>query len=644
MMDAKEMSGWYSSEEFEREYTYGGDDLGAVWTPVKTTFRVWAPTAQKVWLNLYENGDDSTRLNERAAFYPGKNGTWTVKIPGDLHGMYYTFSVLVDGGERETCDPYARAVGINGKRAMVIDLSSTDPAGWENDRGPSVLPCEAVIYEAHIRDLTVDVSSGVKFRGKYLGLAESGTKNGAGSGTCLDYIADLGVTHIHLLPIFDFASVDETAENDYNWGYDPSNYFVPEGSYSTDPYNGEVRIREAKRMIQSFHRRGIGVILDVVFNHVFDADTFCFSQIVPSFFSRTDENGTLSNGSFCGNDTASERIMVRNYIVSNVLYWMVEYHIDGFRFDLAGLLDTDTINAIVERVRAVNPNVLLYGEGWDMPTKPTKSGVTLATQMNSWRTPGFAFFNDTIRNLLRGRNSVSEERGLANGAQIPGDALKSCLMGLPYWAGSPTQVVNYVSCHDDMTLYDKLSVADPSASSAELIRSCRFAAAVVFAAAGIPFFPAGEEFLRRKLNPDGTINADSYNAGDCVNAIQWKCLEDRECRNTRDYYKGLIAFRKAHPALRLSTVSEVRKRFRFQDVQGGGGVVLFIDGSDIPEESDLYLIFNPDRESMAVRLPDVVWEICVTGEIAGTEGIGAVQDLVTVQPVSCCFLVKRKAE
>lgn len=369
----------YSTEEFEKEYTYTGNDLGAVWNKDSTTFRVWAPTAEEVYVNLYETGTpDTADLIESVAMTKGVNGTWVYTKSGDLNGTYYTYTAVLNGVREEVCDPYARTTGVNGKRGMVIDLASTNPEGWENDVNPHVNEGinDAIIYELHIRDLGTHSSSGITNVGKFLSLTERGTKTPGGMATGIDHIKELGITHIHLLPIYDFGSVDETSTNKnlFNWGYDPVNYNVPEGSYSTDPYNGEVRVAELKQMVKSLHEDGISVVMDVVYNHVYNAGEFCVNKLVPGYFSRIDDTGSYSNGSDCGNDTASERSMVKKYIVDSVNYWADEYHIDGFRFDLVGLLDTETINEIVTTVHAKHPDVIFYGEGWSMNTAVTKEG------------------------------------------------------------------------------------------------------------------------------------------------------------------------------------------------------------------------------------------------------------------------------
>ncbi len=382
----------YSSPEFEAAYTYTGQDLGAVWSPESTAFRVWAPTAHQVLLNLYAQGDPSVSdMTAQIEMVRGEAGTWTAEQKGNLHGVYYTYLVDFDGARYETCDPYARAAGVNGLRSMVIDLSATNPQGWDTDRDPHAGKAftDAVIYELHLRDLSCHASAGIVHRGQYLGLTETGTRTPGGNPTGLDHIKALGVTHIHLLPFYDYGSVDESKPQlpQFNWGYDPVNYNVPEGSYATDAFDGAVRVAELKQAVKTLHDHGLSVIMDVVYNHVYDGGSFCFNRLVPQYFSRVDSQGVYSNGSGCGNDTASERSMVRKFIVDSVNFWVDEYHIDGFRFDLVGLLDVQTVNEIVEAVHRRHPNVVFYGEGWTMDTVLTKADTPLATQANACLTP-----------------------------------------------------------------------------------------------------------------------------------------------------------------------------------------------------------------------------------------------------------------
>ena len=641
----------YSTEEFENAYTYTGDDLGAVWTKESTVFRVWAPTADEVLLNLYESGtpnkDDRT---EQISMTAAENGTWTAKKEGDLNGTYYTYTAVQDGVSQEVCDPYARTTGVNGKRAMVINLEETDHDGWDADKNPHAGEGinEAVIYELHMRDLSTDKSSGIKNVGKFLSLTEKGTKTEGGISTGLDHLTDLGITHLHLLPVYDFGSVDETYtyEKLYNWGYDPVNYNVPEGSYSTDPYNGEVRVGEMKQMVKSLHDSGISVVMDVVYNHVYSADDFSINKFVPGYFSRINADGTYSNGSGCGNDTASERSMVRKYIVDSVCYWVNEYHIDGFRFDLVGLLDTETVNEIVEAVHKEHPDVVFYGEGWSLETNVTKEGLKLATQKNSELTPGFAYFNDTIRDGLKGNVFNTGGTGFVSGAKNMEETISDCFLGNADWCSSPAQTVNYAACHDNMTLFDRLAVSRNDASPEELVRMNNLSAAVYMTAEGIPFIMSGEEMLRSKPKEDGTFDSNSFSSGDEINALKWSDLEDKQYQDVYQYYKGLIAFRKAHSSLRLSDAAEVEKTVKPVSGMPEHVVAFDIAASAVADETaeQIYLVFNADDKEQKIELPEGTWNVYINGEKAGTEVLETISDkTVKVSPVSAMVLVREGA-
>ena len=637
------MKDFYSSEAFEAAYTYQGDDLGATWAPERTRFRVWAPTADAVIVNLYASGsawvDD---LMEQIPMTPDINGTWVAEKSGDLNGVYYTYTVTLGDEANEACDPYARATGVNGQRAMVIDLNSTNPEGWDEDADPHAdAPYnDAIIYELHLRDLSSDESAGIAHVGKFLGLTETGTTTPGGVPTGLDHLKALGVTHVHLLPVYDYGSVDETRldEPQFNWGYDPVNYTVPEGSYATDPYHGEVRIREMKQMVKALHDNGLSVIMDVVYNHVYDAGSFCFNRIVPDYFSRVRADGTYSNGSGCGNDTASERSMVRRYIVDSVKYWADEYHIDGFRFDLVGLLDAQTVNEVVEAVHADHPGVIFYGEGWAMPTDITKPGLTMATQGNSPRTPGFAYFNDMIRNAIRGTGG----KGYVSGAGEQDLIIRMNFMGMNVWCVSPTQAVNYASCHDNHTLMDYITIATPNATWAERIRMNNLAAAIYLTAEGIPFMQAGEEMLRTKPNADGSLNENSYNAPDEVNRLKWSTLEEEDYQRVFAYYQGLIAFRKAHGALRIGNAEDVRAHVRAVKGLPYNVVAFELDGGVNGETSDgIFVIFNPTPKEHEIALPEGTWNVCVNGERAGTDILETITDGVAmVAPISAMVLIR----
>lgn len=635
----------YSTDAFEEKYTYTGDDLGATWTKEKTTFRVWAPTADAVKVNLYESGTpDTDDLVEQITMEQDVNGTWVASKEGDLNGVYYTYLVTVNGAENEACDPYARTTGVNGKRAMVIDLSSTNPEGWDEDTDPHAGNniTDDVIYELHIRDLAMDENSGIKNAGKFLGLTETGTTTPNGTPTGIDHIKDLGITHIHLLPVYDYASVDETAldEPQFNWGYDPENYNVPEGSYSTDPYHGEVRVKEMKQMVKSLHDNDLSVIMDVVYNHVYNAGSFNFNLIVPDYFSRVDENGTYSNGSGCGNDTASERSMVRKYIVDSVCYWADEYHIDGFRFDLVGLLDTDTINEIVEEVHKDHPNVIFYGEGWELDTTTTKD-CTLATQKNSEETPDFAYFSDTIRDLLKGHVFDTSTIGYVSGETGDEEEVEKCFMGASDWCKSPTQTINYISCHDNMTLIDRITRSTTGASKEDRVKMNNLAAAIYLTAEGTPLMQAGEEFLRTKKNASGGFEENSYASSDSVNSLKWANLEEEEYQNVYQYYKGLIAFRKDHPVLRLTDAKDVAAHVTPVEGLDANVTAFDITGGVNGETADnMYVIFNPNQEETKVTLPDGTWSVYINGEKAGTESLGEISGEATVDPISALVLIK----
>ena len=608
----------YSSPAFEEAFTYGGKDLGAVWSKNATSFRLWAPTATGVVLHLYEAGEGGSA--KVIPMNKAENGTWVCRVEGDLEGLYYTFCATVDGISREAADPYATACGRNGLRSMVIDHSATEPEGWKN-YAPSA-HCDSrdcVLYELHIRDLSMDAASGIAHKGKFLGLTEAGTHSPAGHSTGLDYLTALGITHLHLLPAYDFGSVDEGGDpSQYNWGYDPVNYNVPEGSYATDPHDGHVRVKEMKRMIHALHQRGIRVVLDVVYNHVFDRDSFCFNRLVPGYFSRGD-----SNGSFCGNDTASERSMVRKFIVDSVCHWADLYQIDGFRFDLVGLLDVDTVNAIVSAVHATHPHVLFYGEGWELPTVPTKK-VALATQKNSHLTPRFSYFSDTVRDLLRGSVWNDTELGFVSGRKGCKPLLDACMAGTPHWCQDPTQSVNYASCHDNMTLFDRIVVSTPTATRQEQVRMNHLAAAIYMCCQGVPFIHAGEELLRSK-----NFDHNSYKSPDSVNSIQWLTLSQAHVQETLAYYKGLIAIRKAYLPLRRGQVTAIP------------GLPEHVAAYRVScQTQEMLLLFNAANAPFSLPLPQGSWRILVQGQFADARGLGNAEKAVTADPISAVILCK----
>ena len=654
----------YSSKEFEDAYAYTGKDLGLTYTKEASTFKLWAPTADSVTLNVYSGGTAGTA--DKLGSYTMTGGTkadkgvWTYVLDGDWNGKYYTYTVNVANKVNEACDPYARTTGVNGKRAMILDLASTNPEGWDADknavRHKGMEYTDAVIYELHVRDLTSDSSSGVdsKYQGKFMGLTQTGTTTAGGNPTALDHMVNLGITHLHLIPVYDYGSVDETKLDtpQFNWGYDPVNYNVPEGSYSTNPYDGSVRVAEMKQMIKTLHENNINVVMDVVYNHVYDAETFAFNQVVPKYFSRTKEDGTYSSRSGCGNDTASERAMVHKYIVDSILYWHNEYHIDGFRFDLVGLIDTVTINKLVADVHAIDPDIIFYGEGWAMDdTAMTKDGYDLAKQSNSSKTPGFAYFSDTIRNGIAG--SDVDGKGYIWG-EAGKDALVSGLtLAQSSWTTNPSQTINYVSCHDNYTLMDKINVVSKAGVTNHnytpgeyQVALNNLAAASYMFSEGIPLIHAGEDFLRIKIDEKGTVIHNSYNSPDYVNKIRWSNLDKDIYADTTDYYKGLIEFRKNHAVLRLADAASVSANVT-SAVHSTGVIVNTFKGGVNGEVSDgIVTIFNATNKAVTISgkygiTNGTEWKVCVNKEDAGTDVLATITNgSVTVEPYSVMALVK----
>ena len=611
------------AEDFNRKYNYDGQ-LGLKVTEEFIELRVWAPEADSVSVNIYESGDisDNAISTTIPMDYQEKGVFWT-KIDKSYMGRFYTYMVNRNGEATEACDPYAKAVGVNGDRAAIIDLKATNPKGWENDTNPNAfLPAnERVIYEAHVRDLTKSDSSNVKHKGLFKGVTESAAED---SKIGLNYIADLGVTHIQFLPIYDFGSVDEKNPG-FNWGYDPKNYFAVEGSYSTDPYNPIARITELKEMIMACHNKGLSVVMDVVLNHVFDAKSFCFNKIVPGYFSRIDSDGIYSNGSFCGNDTASERYMVSKYIVDNILYWAKEYHIDGFRFDLVGLIDVDTINELIEKVHAIRPDVIFHGEGWELPTVMT-AVKPLATQMNADKTPELAYFDDVIRNLLRGDNFHPTEKGYCNGAKSMKSLLKTCLMGKRYYTSNCNQLINYVSCHDDYTLYDKFKVAGADLADDILYKQCMLAAGICFISKGTPLILNGEEFARTKVDEEGNIVSNSYKSSDFVNAIDWNELKDAKKQEMIKYYKALIAFKRNYANVKFEG---------FKD--GIDDESLLINGS--LGNKRIVILINPENKEVKYTLSEGTYNtiLCSDSKLVSKQ----YEESVTVPSVAFMVLERK---
>lgn len=556
-------------DDFDDMFAYDGNDLGLDYSPRRSVFRLWAPTSQKAELVLYDSWD-----GEASAALPMNRdigGTWTIAVDGDLDGKFYTYRVSIQDRWNEAVDPYARAVGVNGDRGAILDLRKTDPEGWTAEKPAFGDPVDAVIYELHLLDYSSHPSSGITQKGKYLGLAESGTRGPGGIRTGLDHIADLGVTHVQLLPVYDFAteSVDETKLDRpyYNWGYDPKNYNAPEGSYATDPYVPGIRIRELKQLIQTLHSRGLRVIMDVVYNHVYDGYRVNFTKLVPGYYLRYKKDGSLSDGSGCGNDCATERKMMSRYIADSVLYWAKEYHIDGFRFDLMGLIDINTMNEIRRRLDKLDPSIIMIGEGWKMETELAPE--RRANQANSSRLPRIGQFNDAFRDAVKGDIFVHDVKGfISGGSSLSADLMAGIAGGIRYaegighFAQEPQQSVNFVECHDNHTLWDKLLLSAGGASDEELRAMHRLASAMVLTSQGIPFLHAGQEFMRTKKGVE-----NSYNSPIEINRVDWdRCAA---LQTEVAYMKKLIALRKAHPAFRMRTADEIKEKLVFEPAPSG---------------------------------------------------------------------------
>lgn len=561
--------------EYDTNYSYSGQ-LGAVWSKEKTVFRMWSPAANEVRVNIYNEGNDGERISVIPMLCI--NGLWEAEVQGDLSGKYYTYTVRIGFIERETIDIYARSAGVNGIRGMIFDPASTCPKGWEKS-SPVKLEkyTDAIIYELHVRDFSADESGSFKFRGKFKAFTEKNVKNTAGDTIGLDYLADLGITHIHLLPVADYFTVDESDNKpQYNWGYDPLNYNIPEGSYSTDPYDGLVRVKEFKELILAAHKKGIGVVMDVVYNHTYLTMDSPFNKSFPGYYYRQTYDGYFSNGSGCGNEFASEREMARKFIIDSLCYLAQEYKLDGFRFDLMGLIDIDTLNMAAEKLKEINPSIILYGEGWTGGASPLEESRR-AVKSNTYKLPDYAMFSDDFRDTVKGNVFSDQSKGYINGADQQLEwKMKSVLCAgvrhpqIHYghnWTDSPCQVVNYVEAHDNLTFHDKLRLSMPTASMEDLIHIDKLGAALVFFSQGIPFIQAGQEFLRSKPVPHCGFDHNSYASPDSVNSLKWNRLT--EFRQLADYYKGLIAVRKKFPELRMASGDDIRKFINFTDLGGG---------------------------------------------------------------------------
>lgn len=634
------------------------------YTPACTEFSLWSPNADSVFLSLYSDAETPI-YKERLPMCRQEDGSWTVKYKGDLEGTYYTFLVYDPSSTwtmHETPGIFAKAVGINGLRGVVVDLKKTNPEGWNEDIRPQLASVkDAIIYEMHHRDMSIHPSSGIKHAGKFLALTEKGTKSPEGLSTGMDHLKQLGITHIQILPSYDFGSIDEkNADGEavvlesgaavggkYNWGYDPKNYNVPEGSYSTNAADPESRIREFKEMVLACHRSGLRVILDVVYNHTYDVENSNFTQTCPNYFYRTTPTGELGNASGCGNETASERGMMRKFMLESVRYWVEEYHIDGFRFDLMGIHDIETMNEIRAMLDDIDPTIIVLGEGWTAGSAQIPEDQ-LAKKAAIPQMPGIAAFSDDIRDALRGPFWDDHEGAFLAGIAGNEESVKAGLVGcidhpeVDYsqvnhsdrpWCIEPTQMISYISCHDDMMLTDRLKASVKDMTKDEFIRLDKLGQTAVLTSQGIPFIWCGEEIMRDKK---GVHN--SFCSPDEINAIDWSLKAKN--KDVFDYYCGLIAMRKAHPAFRMGSSVLVRKNMYFLDTPELC-VAFHLNGAAVGDKwKEIIVILNASRNEVIIPV-DGEWETAVSGgKINLSESLGFVEKNAVVAAETATVLYR----
>lgn len=628
--------GVFGSEEFAEKYNYDGE-LGAVVKGNTTEFKLWAPTASKVVLNLFQSGNGGSAY-QTIEMEKADKGVWLKNIENCGHGTYYTYTVTTSLETQEAVDPYARSAGVNGDRGMVVDLSRTNPDGWGSvSYMTTARYTDAVIWEVHVRDFSNKISQS-RYKGKFMAFTERGLKNSAGISVGVDYLLDLGVTHVHLMPSSDYATVDEAnPDSGFNWGYDPKNYNVPEGSYSTNPYDGEVRVTEFKKMVQSLHEAGLSVVMDVVYNHTYDANSN-FNKIVPYYYYRYTSSGANSSASGCGNDTASERYMFRRFMVDSVSYWMKEYKVDGFRFDLMGLHDLETMRQIEQALHQINPSAIIYGEGWSMGS--TVDGSKQANQTNikeisatNGAAGSVALFNDVIRDGLKGSVFNSASQGYINGAGKSNiNAVKFGINGASgvgaSWSVKNSAVINYMSCHDNLSLWDKLAVANANDTLQTRLAMNRLGATIVMMSSGTPLMQAGEEMLRTKNGDE-----NSFKSSDAINNIDWESLTPNSDQYAMmQYYKGLIALRKSSDLFTAS--AGVAHMF---DVDSSTGFMAV--KYDNHRGNYALLILNPTSSAVSYSL-DGEWRMYADGSTASAQAISTESGTIQIPAYSAIVLRK----
>lgn len=591
-----------------------------LYTPAKTQFAFWSNVAEQMEIHLYEAADAAEF--EIVPLTKGENDFWTVSVKGDLAGKYYTVRSFQNGEwAPEAPGIFAKAVSVNGQRAAILDLKATNPEGWDKDVRPAMPdPTDIVVYETHVRDYTISPNSGVVNKGKFLGMAEE---------PAINHLKELGITHLQILPMFDYGSIDETAldQNRYNWGYDPVNYNVPDGGYSTNPYDPACRIREAKAMIQALHKAGIRVVMDVVYNHTYDVMGCALGRVVPQYFYRLNEDGTYANGSGCGNETASDHEMYRQFMVESVCYWAREYHIDGFRFDLMGIHDQETMRQIRAALDEIDPTILTYGEGW-AAMAPAYPYEELAMKQWTYKMPRVGAFSDDIRNALIG-SPFDHERGFASGNPAGKQALMNGLVGCigfedpngllgpePLrWSGEPMQHVSYITCHDNYCLRDRIAVSAPEETEETQLNMNKLAQTAVLVSQGMSFLYGGEELYRTKQGID-----NSYQSPDSINTIPWENKE--KYADLFEYYQNMIAIRRAHKGFRLGCAEAVKDHVEFLDADNDQVIVYRIkDLEGIDTAKSLLVILNGSAEEVTVDIPAANYTVLVSNYGADVNGI-----------------------
>lgn len=644
----------YNSDvRFDSWPTYSESDLELTADKERANFKLWSPEAEAAKLLIYPTDRNSAHIAE-IDMHRAEDGLWAVSLSGNYIGKFYTFKIKHSGKWLdETPGIWAKAVGTNGRRAAIIDFSETNPDGWAEDKGPELNNItDAVIYEMHHRDFSVDPSSGIVNKGKFLALTENDTHNATGEKTGISHLKELGVTHVHILPSYDYNSVDEAnlLSNQYNWGYDPYNYNVPEGSYSTNPSDPVVRVKEMKEMIKALHDVGIGVVMDVVYNHTADNDASNFSLTAPGYFYRHRDDGSYSDASGCGNETASERKQMSDFIVNSVKYWAKEYHIDGFRFDLMAIHDIATMNRVASELKKINPSIIIYGEGWTAGDSPLPIEKR-ALKENVAKMDGIAVFSDDIRDAVKGHYSRAEDRGFATGKPGNEETVKIGIVAstahpqVDYskgnnskfaYASSPAQIVNYVSCHDDLTLTDKLAKSMPGTTADERKRAARLAQTIVLTSQGTPFLFAGEELFRDKK---GVHN--SYKSPDSINAIDWSLKHTNV--DQFEYYRELIKLRKEHPAFRMTNAEQIAEHLVFDENMEENMISYsLIDFANGDVWREIKVIFNGNPKAMPVNIDKGDWIVIAQDGELNSEGLAKTRGgRMMVAPTSALILARK---